>query len=210
MEGEYEPMAIAHMAYSPDGKTLAVMPRGSADRAIWLWRVGDGALLRKVAARSNALAFTPDSSTLVSADQYGDLTLTSIANGKLMRTIDMNGAAPLEAWVSPDGKEIAAYTGRVLYILEADTGETIKEISIVEPVEPSPLPASMSPNWEYFTASATTLEGQYLAVWRIQDGTLIKRWLASKHTPYDLTFAPDSKSIGVATSWETARVWRVP
>ncbi|HEX8597106.1 MAG TPA: hypothetical protein VF952_01155 [Chloroflexia bacterium] len=207
LKDEYGLLPITHMAYSPDGKMLAVISRGTVDRAIWLWRVEDGSLVRKVDAFSNALAFSPDSTTLVATNQYGDLTFTDITTGNLTRTIDMHGAAPWQVWVSPDGKQIAAYSGKVLYILAADTGATIKEIEIIEPFS---LPAGISPNWEYFTASGSTLEGQQLAVWGIRDGTLIKSWLASKHTPYDLTFAPDSKSIGVATSWEIARVWRVP
>ncbi|MDQ3706308.1 MAG: hypothetical protein M3437_14055 [Chloroflexota bacterium] len=198
---------IASMAYSPDGKSLAVTSGYAEDRAISLWRVEEGTLIREVDTASNALAFTPDGTQLVTADQNGDLTFISVTSGAVVRTIDTPGAGVWGVWVSPDGSKFAVYTRAALYILQADTGAVVKKIEIAEPYG---LPASLSPNWEYFTASGSTLEGQQLAVWDIQDGRLIKSWLASKHTPYDLTFAPDSKSIAVATSWEIARVWRVP
>lgn len=102
------PNIVRVMAVSRDGNRLA--SGGGENKSILLWdlpgRASQHALERHT-ARTNALAFTADGDTLVSAGDDGKLHWWAVADGSLRRTTPGTGKAVHALAVSPDGKLLA-------------------------------------------------------------------------------------------------------
>jgi WD40 repeat protein len=101
---------IICLAFSPDGKTLAV---ATGDNALTLWDVGTGQV-RAVLKQPDggglyvwALAFAPDGKTLAAANGDGTVQLWDMAKGKprLILRGHKDSAVPLA--YSPDGRSLA-------------------------------------------------------------------------------------------------------
>jgi RNA polymerase sigma factor (sigma-70 family) len=95
---------------SPDGKTCAELAS-----TITLWSTGNGAVLRKFVAKDGgytAIAFTPDSKTLVAGDDVGTIHVFTIATGKEQRSFGVANVKGINALaISPDGKRLATHGG---------------------------------------------------------------------------------------------------
>jgi WD40 repeat protein len=80
--------AAMGLAFSPDGKTLAV---GGSDTLIHLLNVADGKLLRSIPGHTSAvkvLAFHPAGAVLVSGSKDRTIRLWNPANGQALKTLE--------------------------------------------------------------------------------------------------------------------------
>lgn len=78
-----------------------------------------------IADRINALAFSPDGSTLASGSQRGNLLLWNVADGKKLRTLDAARGWIRAVAFSPDGKTLAsAGEGGLRLWTLAETGKS--------------------------------------------------------------------------------------
>ncbi len=132
---------VCSAAFSRDGKTLAV---GSYDGSVRLWDVPTLRFLHKLwqAPYSNhSIDFSKDGKTVLGAN-YTDVALWDVETGQFKRAFNVE-PGNVEKYVapaaySPDGKTIASirYVYRdtgvrdVIELQDADTGETIQQISI--------------------------------------------------------------------------------
>jgi WD40 repeat protein len=95
------------LTFSPNGRLLAGLARGS--RYVYIWDVDTGRLLRELDTRSEwvgTLAFSPDSKLLANACQ-NNTQLWEIPSGKLRATLKGHIDAVTGVAFSPDGKTLA-------------------------------------------------------------------------------------------------------
>jgi len=98
------------VAFSPDGKTLAV---GDFGGRVGLWDVATGRQIAALAEGSGAVygvAFSPDGKTLAAGDSGGRVALWDVATGQPTAAL-AEGSPVLSVAFSPDGKTLAAGDG---------------------------------------------------------------------------------------------------
>jgi WD40 repeat protein len=110
------PGCIAHLAFSPDGKTLAAGAiNGVRDEdtayAVTLWDATTGRQRRRFGDGKLAVpwcAFLPDGKALVTAGDEGSACLWDVATGKQLRRFDAMQGKELCLALSADGKTLAS------------------------------------------------------------------------------------------------------
>ena len=101
--------AVASVAFSPDGHTLAV---GDVAGHIGLWDVTTGRRTSSLAvgATAGSVAFSPDGHTLAVGDDNGDIALWDVTTGRKTISINEVGTVYSVAF-SPNGHILAAGDG---------------------------------------------------------------------------------------------------
>ena len=126
------PPVINALAFSPDGKMMAV----SGNREVLLHSL-DGAVpprrLPGLADRILSLAFSKDGSTLVAAGgtpaRFGEIQIWDVAAGKLRRSITLTGDTIFGVSISPDAAKLAAgCTDNTVRIVDAASGKELFKI----------------------------------------------------------------------------------
>jgi WD40 repeat protein len=130
-------VALVSLAYSPDGKRLAV---GSADYRITLLDLINRKVLHSFVGHDGevtALAFSPDGTRLASASHDRTVKVWDSSSGKKLLTL-AGHSGPVEAVAySADGKSIASAIDKThIRLWDASTGKTLRTLdSRVAPVE---------------------------------------------------------------------------
>lgn len=202
---------ITHVAFSPDGQTLAsaLMMGG----AVQLWRIEDETLLRTLTGSEGAdgVTFTPDGQTLVSWTN-STVHLWAVNDGTLVRTIDNTGVAVA---VSPQGNILASgdpgYPGEKVRLWDMRNGKLLHEFSEHKDMV---LDLAFAPNGQTVAASSRDATVQ---IWQVDTGLLIGTiegfavcGLAQGPCGvHSLAFSPDSKTLAAGDWRGIVRLWQV-
>ena len=210
---------INDIAYSPDGKHLAVV----SDIGVWLYDALTGteqALLTKHTGRPvSKVFFSPDGHTLAVTGEQQGVQLWDVRRQTLKGTFDRqtHGHWPIDALFSPDGQTIAiADLGQTTQLWDVSTMNFISTLEgstdhhLTE--EPAIFGIAYSPNGD--TIAIGSSDGT-VRLWDTSTGTL-------KHTvigniasvgkyPFDsikgFAFSPDGKTIATRSFANTIWLW---
>ncbi|HWS36765.1 MAG TPA: hypothetical protein VN408_29000 [Actinoplanes sp.] len=135
-------LRVDRIAFSPDGRYLAVLSSGE----VLLMSGRNGRLLRVLQGDWNseryagAMAFSPDGSVIAAEDGRGRLTMRRVADGTRAGIIATPGADFHDVMFSPDGRTVVNVTARAnggagyLSFWDARTYDSVSAVSRDSPV----------------------------------------------------------------------------
>lgn len=199
---------VNQIAYSPDGKHLAVI----SDIGVWIYDASTGteqALLTKDTGRAvSKVGFSPDGQTLAVTGDRQELQLWDTRTWTLNGTFDKDGNWPTDFAFSPDGNTIAA----------ADLGQETElwDVSTIRfrcLLEDSADPFSegtgfftlaFSPNGD--TVAIGSDDGT-VRLWEPSTGTLKHTFTGSVTSTESFAFTPDGRTLATRSFANTVWLW---
>lgn len=209
--GKREARAVAAIALSPDGKTLA---SGGFDSCVRLWDIASGKQRHVLEGRRGwvfSVAFSPDGKTVAgggATDDACDTCLWDSATGKLVRKFEEDGAMAQTLAFSPDGKVLVA-AGELLGSWHIDFVETAtgKALGGFDNFKTGVLDSA--------TTSAISSDGRILAVggyrgvtlWEMASRRRIRHLRGAWGGCSDLGLTPDGRTLIAANGDGTIHFW---
>jgi len=199
----------ARMAFTRDGSKLIVLTEEpitiSIRDATTLDLVAptiqpDGFLRTSIASSDNAphFALSPDSRSVVTASDRGELAWWSLRSGRKTRTLEIEtGYHPLA--ISPDGRTVGVGTAGGIQLLDAQTGQT--ETATLD-FAGSPESVLFSPDGE--TLVSTNDDGTTI-LWDV--GSATPRETLRGHSASQASFSRDGKTLYTVSDDGTAIAW---
>jgi WD40 repeat protein len=213
------PGTRGHLAYSPDGKYLAVAGDGIA-----LYDPQRGSLIRRLDNAEFAaftVAFSPDSKRLLAGSYEHCIRVWDVATGEELATCEAHRGTIFTVAYSPDGKTIASYSAdQDVRLWDPVTGKSISRFSVGDRRvsqldQPDPLPRKQAsviftPDGKQIAALGGCLrerEDPRILLCDLegkQEGSLSE----PKHTPFSLAIAPDGDTLAAGIR-SGVRVWSI-
>jgi WD40 repeat protein len=206
------------VAFSPDGKMLI----SASKFTLKLWDVATGEVLKtfrpddppevcayrrsdsscgamepnfNYQARVNAVVFSPNGRTVVSASAY--TRFWDVASGRVVKTLPGNQRF---VTFSPDGHWLASSGGSGLKVWDVDSERLLREASGDDV-------AAFSPD-SHIVASAGA-NANAVKLWEVPSGRLIGTLAGHARKILAVAFAPDGRSVLSGSHDGTARLWDV-
>jgi WD40 repeat protein len=220
-DGDY----ISAAALSPDGKTWAVAGRRDS---IQLWDVASGRQTRdfkgsRSGISASHLVYSPDGRFLAVSDITGSLQLLDAATGNAVRSLE--GGPRIRTGrvsFSADGRFLTAGDENFgdkssILVWETDTG---KKLGPFQPLQNYSVQAVLSPDgkllasWGQYHGRANESEEERarprtVQLWDVSSGKERGRVVVEGYGISRTAFAPDGRSIAVASGQASIEVWEV-
>jgi WD40 repeat protein len=200
---------IRHLAFAPDGKTLA---SSSHDKTIRVWETATGRELHRLAITEiwedglphayEYFAFAPDSRTLA-AVQGDHLALLDLSTGKVR--VEVRGYSRYFAF-APDGKTLIAVYHSSVVLWDTATGKMKREWKHDRTEEHPFYRCAFAPDGKTMAIGDFSKESS-IHLWDIGTGEKVREWKAHANYIRELEFTPDGKAIVSVSDDESARLW---
>lgn len=201
------PEAVSALAFSPDGKLLAVARYGAIELVNWPERT----LVRRlvsVSGRVNAVSFSADNARLTAAagepGLFGEARLWSVADGQLAGAFKGHQDALYAATLSPDGKLLA-------------TSSYDQQIKLWDVASGRELRTLAGHNDAVFDLAFRN-DGKILAsasgdrtakLWNVASGERLDTFGQPLKELYAVAFAPDGSRVAAGGVDNRIRVWQI-
>jgi len=193
---------INEIAYSPDGKTIAV----ASSIGIFLYN-SRNLEMQSYFAEDNlilSLAFSPDGKVLASGSNDGTIRLWQVADCSLLRTLKGYASVVMSVAFSPNGQVLASgsvdNTIRLWQVADGSLLRTLEgHTSNVESV-------AFSPNGQVLASGS---DDGTIRLWQVADGSLLRTLEGHTDWVSSVAFSPDGQVLA-SGSWDnTIRLWQV-
>jgi WD40 repeat protein len=190
--------AVYAVAFSPDGQSLAT---ASLDQTARLWQVPSGELLQQIPAQSaplQSIAWNSDGSKLATGAGDGTIQLWS-RDGKRLRRYERLGNQVTSLAFSADGDRLFFTLGGPG---QRDGGFLIdltqnRAITSFSSHANSVLDGTLSPDGQL---AATADANGEICVWRVADGSLVRRFRGRGSHPWSVAWDPRTETIAWGTT----------
>jgi WD40 repeat protein/beta-lactamase regulating signal transducer with metallopeptidase domain len=206
---------VRSVAYSPDGKILAVAD-GASNTAgtVTLWDVATRKLLTAPLEHERSVVtvvFSPDGTTLASGSCEGTIRIWDVATGTSRRELPgLSGVTELA--FSPDGRLLAsAGEGNIVTLWDVETGaETARLTDLRWPV----YCVAFSPDGSLLVTGGGTPDDRpgaqaELKIWDVAGQSLLKTLEGHTAAVVSARFSPDGLGLATGGLDETIRMWDV-
>ena len=195
---------ISEIAYSPDGKHLAV----AIGTEIWLYDAQTGEELDLLAGHTDvviSIAFSPDSQTLTSGGSDGTVHLWDTATVSKIRTLTTHTGAITVAF-SPDGNTLAS--GNREGIIRLWDVATDSEIHTLKGHVGWVSSIAFSPHSKTLTSGGSD---RTVRLWDVATGNEIRTLTGHTDAVISIAFSPDGNTLASGGAWQegVARLWDV-
>ncbi|KAJ4299230.1 hypothetical protein N0V90_004474 [Kalmusia sp. IMI 367209] len=206
---------VSTMAFSPDGKTLA-LALISGKRTVELWDTDSGAVLQTLKghiANIGAVAFSPDGKTLASAS--GDMTiklwdavrLCDAGSGAVPQTLEGHSEWVTSIAFSLDGKTLASASGdKTVKLWNTDKGKVLQTLkghtSEVQAV-------TFSPDDKTLASASADMTVKLWAVKprNVGSSSLLRTLGGHTAAVKAVAFSPNGKMLASASADMTVKLW---
>ena len=191
------------IAYSPDGKTLAV----GGSLGIWLYDAHTGAeialfeIAREYMSDLQFIVYSPDGKTIASVSGQ-KIRIWDAETGALLKTLKGHIDRIYSVAFSPDGKTIAIDSrDKTIPIWDAETGALLKTLKGHTDRIYS---VAFSPDGKIIASGS---EDKTIRIWDAKTGALIRTLTGHADGVPSIAFSPDGKTIASGSGDKTIRIW---
>ena len=195
--------AIWEIAYSPDGKYLAV----ASSIGTWLYNSRTGAELNLLTGHTygtTSIAFSPDGLTLATGGDWPDRSIRvwDTATGAHKQTLDVIAFDGRSLAYSPDGKMLVGATyDKKVRLWNAVTGTPILTL---EGHTSSITSVAISPDGRTLASGS---QDETVRVWDVGTGQQKFKLTAHKNNVTDVAFSPDGRMLASSSLDSRVRLW---
>ena len=156
---------ITHIAYSPDGKSVA---SSSSDKTIRIWDMKTGALIQKIEGSGdydfNWIEYSPDGKSIVSSSIDNHLKIWDAKTGGLLQKVNYLGKRLHFVVYSPDRKKMYVFGSPHSMIYDAATWKRLQTFFI-----PPGQPYCRAWSQDGKTIALGGFDGGEIRIWDIED-----------------------------------------
>lgn len=171
-----------------------------------MWHSHSGRLIHTLEGHTQAvlsLAFSPDSTRLVSVSADKTALLWEPDSGRLLKTLGT------KLWfsdvaMSPNGKQVALALGSSIPVFDNDLGEQVK--LLIGHTKAVSSVAFASDGWRLVSGSAD----KTVRLWDFVSGQLLLTLEGHLDEVIDVAFSPDGRRVASGSHDGTVRLWDVP
>ena len=200
--GDWESVFGRSIAYSPDGKKIAVgSNRYSGSLKIWDAESNKMSKLDEHNTGINSVAFSPDGKKIVTGNSDKTARIWDAESRRVLRKLEGHDDSVNSAAFSPDGKRIVTGSrDKTARIWDAESGRVLRKL---EGHDDSVNTVAFSPDGKKIAISS----GYTAHIWDTESGMELRKLEGHDNAVNSVAFSPDGTKIVTASRDMTARIW---